>query len=216
MYIPKDFRQEDRRLLHRFMRAFSFATLVTCRSGAPFATHLPVLLDADRGSLGVLLAHMARANPQWRDLAAGEEALVIFQGPHRYITPSWYTEHPSVPTWNYTVVHAYGRTSIIDDRTGVLALLERLVATHEAAFAEPWILDVSDEWTAGLTSGIVAFEIELTRIEGKFKLNQNRSQADREAVIRALLGSREDADRQLGEFMANPDGCIAPPGVSIP
>ncbi|MBS1910862.1 MAG: FMN-binding negative transcriptional regulator [Bacteroidetes bacterium] len=206
MYIPKDFREEDRQVLHQFMRAFSFATLVTCRAGAPFATHLPFLLESDHGTNGVLLAHMARANPQWRDLAAGEEALVIFQGPHRYITPSWYTEHPSVPTWNYAAVHAYGRARILHDRGRVLALLERLVATNEAPFAEPWTLDTSDKWTAGLITGIVAFEIELTRIEGKFKLNQNRSRADRDSVAAALMSGGSEADRQLGEFMAGVRG----------
>jgi len=113
MYIPNSHRADDRAQLHGLMRQYNFATLVTQHEDAPFATHLPFLLDTERGAHGTLLAHLARANPQWRDFVAGREVLVIFQGPHAYISPSWYQVHPSVPTWNYAVVHAYGVPRII-------------------------------------------------------------------------------------------------------
>src|SRR6476620_10303297 len=109
MYLPKSFQIEDLGELHAFILAHNFASLITQHQGAPFATHLPFLLDAERGPHGTLLAHMARANPQWRGFASGQPALVIFQGPHTYISPSWYEPiAPSVPTWNYATVHAYG------------------------------------------------------------------------------------------------------------
>src|SRR6476619_6129904 len=135
MYLPKSFQVEDLPELHAFMRAYNFATLVTQHEGAPFATHLPFLLDAERGPHGMLLAHMARANPQWRDFAAAGEALVIFQGPHAYISPSWYETHPSVPTGNYAVGHGYGRPQSVEDQAMLRHMLETLVDTHEAAFA---------------------------------------------------------------------------------
>src|SRR5688572_31558658 len=139
MYIPSSFRADNPAELQTLMRRHNFAILVTQqysspgsdRGGAPFATHLPFLLEAERGPRGTLLAHMARANPQWRDFAAGQEALVIFQGPHAYISPSWYEVHPSMPTWNYAAIHAYGVPRVVDDRDRLYRMLEALVDTHE-------------------------------------------------------------------------------------
>src|SRR5579883_1304747 len=122
------------------MRRFSFATLVTVQDGAPFATHVPVLLDADAGEQGALRAHLARANPQWRALAEGQEALVLFQGPHAYVSPAWYETHPSVPTWNYAVVHAYGKPRLLDDAE-LFALLRASVAEYESGRETPWEFD---------------------------------------------------------------------------
>ena len=115
MYIPKAFREDDITTLHKFMREYSFATLITQHKGVPFATHLPFILDAQCGPNGALLAHVARANPQWHDFVDEQEVLVIFQGPHAYISPSWYEVELSVPTWNYAVVHAYGIPRLIED-----------------------------------------------------------------------------------------------------
>src|SRR5206468_2683175 len=135
---------------------------------------------------GTLLSHMARANDQWQDFARGAEALVIFQGHHTYISPSWYEIHPSVPTWNYMVVHAYGTPRLITDDDRIRAALRELVATHESAFDEPWPMDLPDDYLRKMLRGIVAFEIPITRLEGKFKLSQNRSERDRQLVIAAL------------------------------
>ena len=137
MYIPKAFREDDLKTLHKLIREYSFATLITQHEGVPFATHLPFILDAQRGQNGSLLAHMARANPQWHDLVSEQEVLVIFQGPHAYISPSWYEVDLSVPTWNYAVVHAYGKPRLLAD-DDLITLLERLVHKYEQGNTEPW------------------------------------------------------------------------------
>ncbi len=191
MYIPQAFRQDDIRTLHTFMRTYSFATLVTQHEGVPFATHLPFLLDTGRGPNGTLFAHMAHANPQWHDFDSAPEVLVIFQGPHAYITPSWYEVELSVPTWNYAVVHAYGFPRLIDDETELNNLLKTLIETHEAQFENPWPFQLPGDYVQKMMRGIVGFEIEITRLEGKFKLSQNRTEAERENVIAALQASSD-------------------------
>lgn len=191
MYIPKGFREDDILTLHTFMRTYSFATLVTQHEGEPFATHLPVLLDTGRGPHGTLLAHMARANPQWHDFNSAQEVLVIFQGPHAYISPSWYEVELSVPTWNYATVHTYGFPRLIEEREELYTLLKTLIQTHEAQFEKPWPFQLPGDYMQKMMSGIVGFEIEITRLEGKFKLSQNRSATERENVIASL---QESAD----------------------
>ena len=190
MYIPPSNRADDRAQLHGLMREYNFATLVTQHQGAPFATHLPFMLDAERGPHGTLLAHLARANPQWRDFSSSE-ALVIFQGPHAYISPSWYEVHPSVPTWNYAVVHAYGTPRPIEDRDTLYRMLEALVDTHEAGFAQPWRMELPDDYLDKMMRAVVGFEIEITRLEGKLKLSQNRSEHDQRRVVE-MLGTSAD------------------------
>ncbi len=186
MYLPKQFEITDRALLHDLMRQFSFASLVTAHEGRPFATHLPFILDSARGEQGTLVAHMARANEQWRMFTEEAEALVIFQGRHGYISPAWYEEHPSVPTWNYMIVHAYGTPRLVDDEDRVRAHLRSLVDRHEQGRDVPWIMDLPEEYVARMVRGIVAFELPISRLEGKFKLSQNRSMRDRERVVAAL------------------------------
>lgn len=203
MYIPKFNAVSDPALLFDLMRQFSFATLVTSHEGAPFATHLPFVVYPERGPRGTLVAHMARGNMQWRDLgeagAAGHEALVIFQGAHAYISPSWYMDHVqdrmNVPTWNYMVVHAYGVPRLIEDERRVRDELRALVNQYESGFETPWTMDLPDDYLRKLLGAIVAFEIPITRLEGKFKLSQNRSQGDQMRVIERLLAS-EDANAQ--------------------
>src|SRR5712692_2294121 len=203
MYIPKAFREDDISRLHTFMEAYSFATLVTQHESIPFATHLPFLLDAERGPNGILLAHMARANPQWHDFASAQEVLVIFQGPHTYISPSWYEVELSVPTWNYAVVHAYGLPHLIEDGEELYKLLKTLIQTHEAHFEKPWSFQLSEDYLQKMMRGIVGFEIEITRLEGKFKLSQNRTATERENVIAALQESTNTA--ALAELMRSVD-----------
>ena len=191
MYIPKAFREDDISTLHTFMEIYSFATLVTQHEGLLFATHLPFLLDAERGPNGTLLAHMARANPQWHDFKSAQEVLVIFQGPHAYVSPSWYEVELSVPTWNYAVVHAYGLPRLIEDQEKLYNLLNILIQAHEAQFDKPWPFQLSDDYLQKMMRGIVGFEIEITRLEGKFKLSQNRTETERENVIAALQESTD-------------------------
>ena len=191
MYIPKAFREDDLNTLHKLMREYSFATLITQHEGVPFATHLPFILDAQQGPNGILLAHMARANPQWHDFVSEQEVLVIFQGPHAYVSPSWYEVELSVPTWNYAVVHAYGIPRLLEDNEELYKLLKILIETHEAQFENPWPFQLPDDYLQKMMRGIVGFEIEITRLEGKFKLSQNRTEAERENVIAALQVSAD-------------------------
>jgi transcriptional regulator len=189
MYIPKAFREEDLNTLYNLMQKYSFATLITQHGGVPFATHLPFILNTRRGPKGTLLAHMARANPQWHDFNNEQEVLVIFQGPHAYVSPSWYEVELSVPTWNYAVVHAYGIPRLIEDSEVLYKLLQILIKTHEARFERPWLFQLPHDYLQKMMRGIVGFEIEITRLEGKFKMSQNRTESERENVIAALQKS---------------------------
>src|SRR5713101_1667407 len=204
MYIPKAFREDDISKLYNFIQAYSFATLVTLHEGMPFATHLPFLLDAERGPNGILLAHMARANPQWHDFASAQEVLVIFQGPHTYISPSWYEVELSVPTWNYAVVHAYGLPRLMEEKSELYDLLKILIQTHEAHFEKPWPFQLPDDYLQKMMQGVVGFEIQITRLEGKFKLSQNRTASEREKVIDALQDSSDTLSTGIAQLMSDP------------
>ena len=211
MYIPKAFRVDDIDTLHAFMREYSFATLVTQQDGELLASHLPFLLDAERGtpsggqvSYGTLIAHMARANPQWRTFNSTQEALVIFQGPHTYISPSWYEDaiEQSVPTWNYAVVHAYGKPHLIEDTTALYTILQALVQKHESHFEKPWTLQPLDDFMQNKMRAIVGFQIPITRLEGKYKLSQNRSLNDQVRVVTALEESADPMNTDVAELMS--------------
>ncbi|MGH6954150.1 MAG: FMN-binding negative transcriptional regulator [Alphaproteobacteria bacterium] len=192
MYVPRHFAESERRVLHALMRRHDFATLVAVTECGIEAAHLPFLFDEGRGSEGTLLAHVARANPLWRAFDGRSEALVVFQGPHAYISPSWYTAPANVPTWNYVAVHAYGRPRVIPEGKETRAVLERLVETHESGFERPWrMADAPEGFIDSMVPGIVAFEIPIARLEGKWKLGQNKSAADRLGAAAAL--------RRLGE-----------------
>ena len=203
MYIPKHFSEPDQDVLHDFMEQHSFAALVTTNDGQLSATHLPFYLDRSRGDHGTLVAHMARANQHWKSINTELEALIIFQGPHAYITPSWYEPVPSnVPTWNMTIVHAYGTPRLIEDHDEMYAMLTRLVNENEHGFESPWDIQNSDEYVHRTIAAIVGVEIAITRLEGKFKLSQNRPEADQQHVIEALSQSANETDRQVADLMA--------------
>src|SRR5712692_7722770 len=204
MYIPKAFREDDISTIHTLIREYSFATLITQREGVPFATHLPFLLNAERGPNGSLLAHMARANPQWHDFNSAQEVLVIFQGPHAYISPSWYEVELSVPTWNYAVVHAYGLPRLMEEKSELYELLKILIQTHEAHFEKPWPFKLPDDYVQKMMQGVVGFEIQITRLEGKFKLSQNRTTSEREKVIDALQDSSDTLSTGIAQLMSDP------------
>jgi transcriptional regulator len=201
MYIPSSFRVEDAAKIAAFMRRHSFATLITDDGGAPFASHLPMLHRPEGGSHGSLISHMARANPQWQHFVSGREALVVFHGPHSYISPSWYQTEVAVPTWNYAVVHAYGIPKTFSDHERVVSLLRETVATFESAFERPWPGTLPDDYRDKLVQSIVAFDIPITRIEGKFKLGQNRPAADTQGVFDALSRSADADSRALAQMM---------------
>jgi transcriptional regulator len=201
MYMPTLYHEEDLATLHGLMRAYNFATIVTQHEGAPFATHTPLILAPEEGPYGTLYGHIARANSQWRDFDASQEALVIFQGPHTYVSPSWYEVELSVPTWNYAAVHAYRAPRLITDQAEFYALLENLVRTHESQFARPWLFELPDDYVHNMMQGIVGFGMRITRLEGKYKLSQNRSRTDQENVAATLQQSAEPLSRDVGILM---------------
>lgn len=202
MYTPSHFAPTDPTSVEALMRRHSFATIVTQGNDAPFATHMPVLLHAGQGPRGTLVSHMARANEQWRHFDGEREVLVIFHGPHAYVSPSWYETRPAVPTWNYAAVHAYGVPRIVHEPSALRAMLRELVGFFEAGRPEPWGAEMTDEHIDKLAPGIVGLEIAITRIEGKFKLSQNRSAADRAGVIAALGQSADQTEREVAALMA--------------
>jgi transcriptional regulator len=202
MYIPAHFAVTDSGKLAATMSRNSFAMLITQHEGAPFATHLPLLFTPDDKGRGTLSGHMARANPQWQDLARGDEALAVFTGPHGYISPSWYSQHPSVPTWNYVAVHAYGRARLYEDPQWLGALVRRLTAVYESGQPSPWQPDLPPDYERHMVAAIVGFEIAVTRLEGKYKLSQNRSSEDRQGVHFALTSSDSPDDQRLADCMA--------------
>ena len=186
MYLPGHFKETDQARQHALIRQYPFALLVSTIDGSPYATHLPLVLDAQRGAHGHLRCHLARANPHWRGLEKDGACLVVFQGPNAYVSPNWYDVHPAVPTWNYIAVHAYGRASLMDDAE-LRRLVDDLSAIHEAGQPTPWTTaKLTEEWFANQRKAIVGLDIAVERLEGKFKLSQNRPAGDRVNVIAAL------------------------------
>lgn len=186
MYTPPAYAEHDEALLRARMRAWSFATLVTCGVEGLNATHLPFLVD-DNGPRGLLITHLARGNAQFRDLKAGAPALVIFQGPHAFISPSWYSNRLTFPTWNYTAIHVQGTPEVVEDLDAIRAVLARTVATYDTPLGGEWALGaMPQELTASRIKAIAAVRIPIARIEGKMKLNQDKSIDDRRGVVAAL------------------------------
>lgn len=201
MYTPPAFREDDRPTLVAMMRACRLANFVTATAEGPMATPLPMFLDEREGEHGVLYAHLARPNPQWKTPVIGE-ALAVFMGPDAYVTPSWYTakaEHGKVvPTWNYTAVHAYGPVEFFDDAGRLLDVVTRLTDLHEADRPAPWSVgDAPEAFVAAQLRGIVGLRMPITRLEGKRKLSQNRSAADRSGVAEGLAASDRPEERAI-------------------
>jgi transcriptional regulator len=200
MYIPTHYLIEDQAEAIAFMRKYSFATIVTVKDNFPTATHLPFVIEEFEEKI-MLLAHFARANSQWQEIIENQ-VLVIFQEPHAYISPTHYETWPNVPTWDYLSVQAYGKGEIITDKQGSFAVLEKLIALHEKEFLSQWRA-FSDDYKNKMVNGIVAFKINVTRIEAKKKLNQKSSEQEKESIIRALEKSSESVERDLAEYMKN-------------
>ena len=197
MYVPEAFAEIRPEVLQRLMHDAPLGMLVTHADGALEANHLPFLLDADRGGAGPLLAHVARANPIWRQVRDGDAVLVVFRGAQGYVSPNWYPSkqetHRHVPTWNYEVVHAHGRIRVRDDATFVRGVVARLTRRHEATEPAPWkMTDAPADYIDEMLTRIVGLEVELTRLEGKRKLSQNRDARDHANIV-ATLESRGDA-----------------------
>jgi transcriptional regulator len=197
MYTPSHFIIEELSEMYDLIEAHSFATVVSQHQERPFATHIPIMLSAEEQCL---YGHFARSNPQWMEIE-GQEILVIFQGPHCYISPSWYGTPAAVPTWNYTAVHVYGKVELIHDDQKVLSVLRQLTSKYEGSDS-PYDLDsVDPHFIAGLSKGIQAFRLSISSIEGKAKLSQNQPVERQERIIRELE-LKGDQEQQIAVLMS--------------
>jgi transcriptional regulator len=213
VYVPAAFCEADPATLHALIRANNFGTLVSQVDGELFASHLPFLLDSERGPYGTLIAHLARPNPHWHsfsklgadpsDPSAAAPALAMFMGSHAYVSPRWYTTELSVPTWNYTAVHAYGVPSIVTNPARVRHILDRTVRSQEEPPPGGWSTErLPDDFVIRMAQGVVAFELEITRLEGKWKLGQNRPSADVDGAAAGLRATGDAAATDVAELMA--------------
>jgi transcriptional regulator len=201
MYAPPDFAETDVATLHALVREHSFATIVSFVEGELFATHVPLLLDADRGPLGTLVGHVARANPHATAFDGATPTLAIFRGPHAYVSPRWYASTPNVPTWNYLAVHATGCASALAAGEHSREQLARTASLYEAEAAAPWRAEAFGAYVEKLARGIVAFEVSIEKLVGKRKLSQNKTAADRAGVIAALRAQGGDDGRAIAGAM---------------
>jgi transcriptional regulator len=195
MYLPAHFEETRTPVLHDLVRAHPLATWVVHSTDGLVVNHIPFLIDPERGPLGTLVGHVARANPIWRQLGAG---VAVFQGPQAYVSPNWYpSKHAhgkAVPTWNYAVVHAHGTPRAIDSRDALLDIVTRLTHAHEAGQAAPWaVSDAPPDFIDQMLKAIVGIEMPLERLVGKWKVSQNRSEADR---LGTVAGLRQRGDAQ--------------------
>lgn len=205
MYIPKAFEEKRIPIMHQMIAAHPLGTLVTLNASGLMASHIPMVVKAD-GEYGILQAHLSRANPQWQDLVDSIEALAIFAGPQHYISPSWYPakeEHGKVvPTWNYVVVHAYGKLRVTEDEQWLKAHLQALTSQHESNFERPWqVHDAPEDFIGSLVKGIVGLELPISRLEGKWKVSQNRDEKDRQGVSAGLAQLNTPASLAMKELM---------------
>jgi transcriptional regulator len=207
MYTPSYFKDEDLASLHGQIEGTRLATLVTVDDSGLLASHIPLLMDRGQGPNGTLYGHLAKANPQWQALATGTQALLIFQGADAYISPSFYAakaEHGKVvPTWNYLAVHAYGRAEVFTDPQRLLSIVTGLTDKHEADRAAPWaVSDAPADYIEKMLGAIVGFAIPIERLEGKRKLNQNRSAEDIAGVAKGLAASQKHNDQEIARLMS--------------
>jgi transcriptional regulator len=206
MYLPAHFEENRREVLDALIAAQPFGTIVTNGPNGLDANHIPFEFEPERGPFGTLRAHVARSNPLWREAPASPETLVIFQGPTAYISPTWYPSkadtHKAVPTWNYMVVHAHGRIVVHDDENYVRGVVARLTRKMEAGESTPWKMgDAPADYLTQMLGAIVGLEIEVTKLVGKWKLSQNRTEADIRGAAGALAERETDEQRAVSQAM---------------
>jgi transcriptional regulator len=211
MYQPAAFREERVDVMHALIRAQPLAVLVTVSGGVPEANHIPLLIDPLPSPQGTLRGHVARANPLWKQ-SHDAEALVVFQGPQVYVTPSWYPEKREtgkvVPTWNYAVVHARGPLQIHDDPDWLRDLVSRLTDQQEAGMTQPWgIGDAPADYIERMLGAIVGIEIQIRQLEGKWKVSQNRQNSDRAGVVDGLMQSADPQAQAMAALVE--EGLVA-------
>jgi len=211
MYAPRQFAETRLTVLHDLIRAHPFGTFVLAAGNELIANHIPFMVHPTEGDKGTLRGHVSRANPVWKDVAGAGKALAIFQGPQCYITPSWYPSKQAdgkvVPTWNYAVVHAYGKARAVADRGWLLEHVTQLTATQEAGRAQPWrVSDAPVDYIEQMLGGIVGVEIPIARLEGKWKVNQNRGPADRLGVVAGLEAQGTERSRAMAALVSDRSG----------
>lgn len=197
MYIPKHFKIDDEDIIYEFMEKYSFATLFSQHNGEPYATHLPLIVNKDERSLN---GHFARPNEQWKDVE-NQQVLVVFQGPHCYISPSWYETTKAVPTWNYVSIHVYGKMEIIEDSNIIFNSLNDMVNKYESPDSPYKLKEVEPSFIEGMSKGIVAFKIKITKIEAKAKLSQNHPVERQELIIKHLESTSNQDNLQVASLM---------------
>jgi transcriptional regulator len=211
MYIPKHFEETDVGVLQALVKENPFAAWVTTVKGALEVNHIPFLLDPERGEFGTLVGHVSRGNPVWKSFNAAAESVVIFQGPQCYITPSWYATKQAtgkvVPTWNYAIVHAYGTPRAIEDRDWLLELVTSLTDSQESKLAVPWaVTDAPADYVETMLKGIVGIEIKLSRLAGKWKTSQNRTQPDQRGTVAGLTERGDEDSKAMAALMQRHGG----------
>ncbi|MBM7602452.1 transcriptional regulator [Metabacillus crassostreae] len=197
MYIPKYFKITDEAICHDIMKDHSFATLISKHNEIPFATHLPLILNKDHS---YLYGHFARPNPQWIDIK-DQTVLSIFQGPHYYISPSWYETNKAVPTWNYVTVHVYGEVELLEDENELKSSLHDMVLKYESEESPYQLQNVDAEYLSSMNKGIQGFKIKINKIEGKAKLSQNHSKERQKLVISQLEKISNTDEQQISSLM---------------
>jgi transcriptional regulator len=205
MYIPPFNRVEDRSRIVKFINTHGFATLIAAGAEGIVVSHLPVLWDENDSEWGKLRSHMARANSQWKHFESGKEILCIFHGPHAYISPSWYVMQHTVPTWNYAAVHVYGVPTLTDE-DGLRQIVYDTTSRYESGMPRPWTIPLREDELNKMLKAIVGFSIEITRVEAKFKLGQNRSTEDQESMLLGLQESGEPGNIELAKFILEQQG----------
>lgn len=200
MYLPKHYAVTDRQQLHDFIKGNGFGILFSGNGPEPVASHLPFILDESAGEQGTLLSHMAGANRQWRH-ADGQQVLTVFQGPHTYVSPTWYQDPETVPTWNYVAVHVYGILKVVQDQERIQNILARITDYYEASLPQPWKAEFTSEYAQQMVKRIVAFEIEIDKMQGKWKLNQNHPEERRRRVVDVLKTMPDDNSRGIVTLM---------------
>lgn len=208
MYVPTHFREDRLPVLHEAIRRFGFGTLVTHGPSGLEASHIPLLLDDSQGPFGALYGHLARPNPQWKGIGSGTPALAIFLGPNTYISPSWYPTKQEtgkvVPTWNYLAIHAYGEVGTFDDPERMREHVTQLTRTHESARPAPWaVSDAPSEFIDSMLRGIVGVVIRITRLDGKWKMSQNRPGQDQASVLERLMGEGGPDQAAVADIIRN-------------
>ena len=216
MYNPPLFKEDRVPVLHEFIRRYPFATLVTLTADGLSANHIPMEIAPDPGSFGTLRGHVSRSNPLWRDVSAEVDALAIFSGPQAYISPSWYPTKGEtgkvVPTWNYAVVHARGPLRVIEDVAWLRRLVTELTNTHEHGRAQPWaITDAPDDYISKQLGAIVGLEMPISRLEGKWKVSQNRAEDDRAGVVTGLRERADPVSQAMADLVAEADRRLRTP-----